>query len=89
MAGAAVFAICTVGSSWLLRWVIDDVIITRFDTNTFSLSQTLTAVGLLIGLSLIRACGVVVRRSFAGRAQWRTAQSLTDEVVDVIVKQPP
>jgi ABC-type multidrug transport system fused ATPase/permease subunit len=30
-----------------------------------------------------------VRRSFAGRAQWRTAQSLTDEVVDVIVKQPP
>lgn len=89
MAGAAVFAICTVGSSWLLRWIIDDVIITRFDTNTFSLSQTLTAVGLLIGLSLIRACGVVVRRSFAGRAQWRTAQSLTDEVVDVIVKQPP
>jgi len=89
MAGAAVFAICTVGSSWLLRWIIDEVIITRFDTNTFSLSQTLTAVGLLIGLSLIRACGVVVRRSFAGRAQWRTAQSLTDEVVDVIVKQPP
>ena len=89
MAGAAVFAICTVGSSWLLRWIIDEVIIRRFDTNTFSLSQTLTAVGLLIGLSLIRACGVVVRRSFAGRAQWRTAQSLTDEVVDVIVKQPP
>jgi ABC-type multidrug transport system fused ATPase/permease subunit len=29
-----------------------------------------------------------VRRSFAGRAQWRTAQSLTDEVVDVIVQQP-
>jgi len=89
MAGAAVFAICTVGSSWLLRWIIDEVIITRFDTNTFSLSPPLTAVGLLIGLSLIRACGVVVRRSFAGRAQWRTAQSLTDEVVDVIVKQPP
>jgi ABC-type multidrug transport system fused ATPase/permease subunit len=89
MAGAVVFAVCTVGSSWLLRWIIDEVIIRRFDTNTFSLSQTLTAVGLLIGLSLIRACGVVVRRSFAGRAQWRTAQSLTDEVVDVIVKQPP
>jgi ABC-type multidrug transport system fused ATPase/permease subunit len=89
MAGAAVFAVCTVGSSWLLRWIIDEVIIRRFDTNTFSFSQTMTAVGLLIGLSLIRAGGVVVRRSFAGRAQWRTAQSLTDEVVDVIVRQPP
>jgi ABC-type multidrug transport system fused ATPase/permease subunit len=89
MSGAAVFAICTVGSSWLLRWIIDEVIIRRFDTDTFSISQTLTAVGLLLGLSLIRACGVIVRRSFAGRAQWRTAQSLTDEVVDVIVKQPP
>jgi ABC-type multidrug transport system fused ATPase/permease subunit len=89
MAGAAVFAVCTVGSSWLLRWVIDEVIIRRFDTDTFSLSHTLTAVSLLIGLSLIRACAVVLRRSFAGRAQWRTAQSMTDEVVDVIVKQPP
>ena len=89
MSGAAVFAICTVGSSWLLRWIIDEVIIRRFDTDTFSISQTLTAVGLLLGLSLIRACGVIVRRSFAGRAQWRTAQSLTDEVVDVIVQQPP
>jgi ABC-type multidrug transport system fused ATPase/permease subunit len=89
MSGAAVFAVCTVGSSWLLRWIIDEVIIRRFDTDTFSMSQTLTAVGLLLGLSLIRACGVIVRRSFAGRAQWRTAQSLTDEVVDVIVKQPP
>jgi len=89
MSGAAVFAICTVGSSWLLRWIIDEVIIRRFDTDTFSISRTLTAVGLLMGLSLIRACGVIVRRSFAGRAQWRTAQSLTDEVVDVIVQQPP
>ena len=89
MSGAAVFAVCTVGSSWLLRWIIDEVIIRRFDTDTFSVSQTLTAVGLLMGLSLIRACGVIIRRSFAGRAQWRTAQSLTDEVVDVIVQQPP
>ena len=89
MSGAAVFAVCTVGSSWLLRWIIDEVIIRRFDTDTFSISQTLTAVGLLMGLSLIRACGVIVRRSFAGQAQWRTAQSLTDEVVDVLVQQPP
>jgi len=88
MAGAAVFAVCTVGSSWLLRWIIDDVIIPRFDNDSFSVSQTLIAVGLLMGLSLIRACGVIIRRSFAGRAQWRTAQSLTDEVVDVIVQQP-
>jgi ABC-type multidrug transport system fused ATPase/permease subunit len=89
MVGAAVFAICTVASSWLLRWIIDEVIVRRFDTDKFSLSQTLTAVALLIGLSLIRACGVIVRRSFAGRAQWRTAQSLTDEVVDVLIQQPP
>lgn len=89
MVGAAVFAICTVASSWLLRWIIDEVIVRRFDTDQFSLPQTLTAVALLLGLSLIRACGVIVRRSFAGRAQWRTAQSLTDEVVDVLVQQPP
>lgn len=89
MLGAALFAVCTVASSWLLRWVIDEVIVRRFDTERFSLQRTLIAVGLLIGLSLIRACGVILRRSFAGRAQWRTAQSLTEEVVDVLVEQPP
>ena len=89
MAGAALFAVCTVASSWLLRWIIDEVIVRRFDSHHFSLSRTLTAVALLLGLSLIRACGVIVRRSFAGRAQWRTAQSLTDEVVDVLVRQSP
>jgi len=89
MAGAALFAVCTVASSWLLRWIIDEVIVRRFDTQHLSLSRTLTAVALLLGLSLIRAGGVIVRRSFAGRAQWRTAQSLTEEVVDVLVDQPP
>ena len=87
--GATVFAVCTVASSWLLRWIIDEVIIVRFDSNTFSVSQSLSAVGLLIGLSLIRAVGVVIRRSFAGKAQWRTAQSLTNETVDAIVRQSP
>ena len=89
MLGAALFAICTVASSWLLRWGIDEVIVRRFDTDSFSLRRTLVAVGLLIGLSLVRAFGVIIRRSFAGRAQWRTAQSLTEEVVDVLVEQPP
>jgi ABC-type multidrug transport system fused ATPase/permease subunit len=89
MGGAALFAVCTVASSWLLRWIIDEVIVRRFDSQHFSLSRTLAAVGLLLSLSLIRAGGVIVRRSFAGRAQWRTAQSLTDEVVDVLVQQPP
>ena len=88
MAGAAVFAVCTVASSWALRWVIDEVIVTRFATGVISVKRIAATFGLLVGLSLIRAVGVVIRRTWAGKAQWRTAESLTAQVVDALVDQP-
>jgi ABC-type multidrug transport system fused ATPase/permease subunit len=36
----------------------------------------------------LRALGVVVRRSFAGRTEWRTCETITKKVIDHIVKQP-
>jgi ATP-binding cassette, subfamily B, bacterial len=36
----------------------------------------------------LRALGVVVRRSFAGRTEWRTCETITEKVIDHIVKQP-
>jgi ABC-type multidrug transport system fused ATPase/permease subunit len=43
---------------------------------------------LIIGVGVLRAIGVVIRRSFAGITQWRIAQGLGDDVVDQLVDQP-
>lgn len=87
MAGAATFAVCTVASSWAVRWMIDHAIIPRFDDGSTRTSTVMTAAGVLVLIAVIRACGVILRRTWAGKTQWRTAESLTGEVVDVLTSQ--
>lgn len=88
MAGAAVFAICTVASSWALRWVIDEAVLPRFDEGSSDRSVVFIGVGVLVAIALARALGVIVRRTWAGKTQWRTAESMTGEVVDRLTVQP-
>lgn len=86
--GAAVFALCTVASSGAIRWVIDHVIVARFEEGGVAVGTVVAGAALVIGIGLIRAAGVVVRRTWAGKAEWRTAQTLTDRVVDRLQSQP-
>jgi ATP-binding cassette, subfamily B, bacterial len=86
--GAAVFAIMTVASAWAIRWVIDEVIVARFALGSVATSKVVTAAALLIGIGLVRATAVVVRRTWAGAAEWRIAEILTGQVVDKIQAQP-
>ena len=88
MLGASVFAICTVASSWALRWVIDEAVLPRFDEGSNDRRTLLIGVAVLIGIALARAGGVIVRRTWAGKTQWRTAESITGEVVDRLASQP-
>lgn len=90
--GAFVFALCTVASSIAVQWVIDNVIIPRFDENdgiTVTAGTVVTGCVAIIGIGLLRIVGVVTRRSFAGITQWRIGESLTNQVVDRLVDQPP
>jgi len=88
MVGASIYALCTVASSWALQWVIDRIILPRFDEGSVSTGTVLTGVVILVILALIRAGGVILRRTWAGKAQWRTAESITGEVVESLVTQP-
>lgn len=90
-AGAAVFALATVVSSFAIRWVIDNVIIPRFDEETgasVASGTVITGVLMIIGIGIVRAIGVVFRRAFASAGMWRVAQTYTDQVVDRLVQQP-
>ena len=86
--GAAVFAVCTVGSSIGVRWMVDRVILVRFEEGRLDGSAMLIGAFLVIGVGLLRAAGVIVRRSYAGRTEWRTAESITNKVIDKVVAQP-
>lgn len=88
VAGASVFAIATVGASFAVRWIIDEVILPRFEEGSVPTATLLTGVGLVVGIGVIRAASVVVRRMFASMTQWRVAESLTRDVVDRLVRQP-
>lgn len=86
--GAFVFALCTVASSMVISWVIDHVIRPRFAEGEVALSTVVAGCALIIGVGVLRAVSVVVRRAFAGITQWRIAESLTSDVVDRLVEQP-
>lgn len=87
--GATLFALCTVGSAFGVRWMVDRVILPRFNEGKTDTRALLIGAGLVIGIGLLRAVGVVIRRGFAGAAHWRTAESVSLDVLDRIVAQPP
>jgi ATP-binding cassette, subfamily B, bacterial len=88
VAGAAIFALCTVASSVAIQWVTDHVIVPRFEEGDVAAGTVAAGVGMIIVIGLVRAAGVVVRRTWAGKTQWRVAQSLGQGVVDRLVRQP-
>ncbi len=88
VSGASVFALCTIASTAAVEWVIDRVILPRFEEGHVATGTALTGAGFVIGIGVLRAAGVVVRRAWAGRAQQRIAATLSSSVVDRLVRQP-
>lgn len=86
--GAAVFAVGTVGSSFAVQWVIDHVILPRFEDGRVATGTVVGGIALLVVIGLVRALGIVCRRSYAGIAQWRIAGTLSRQVIDRLVRQP-
>ncbi len=86
--GAAVFAACTVASAIVVRWMIDDVITPRFRDGHVGVGTVAMVLGTLILLGFVRAAGVVVRRTWAGRTAWGVTERLSAQVIDRLADQP-
>ena len=86
--GAAVFAACTVASAEIVGRIADDVVTPRFEAGSVAAGTVVAVLGALIVAGLIRAVGVIIRRTWAGRTGWRIVESLTAEVIDHVVEQP-
>ena len=84
---AAVYSAGTIASSVAVSFIVDRVVLPAFAAG----GQPRLAAGcaLIVGIGLVRAVAVVGRRSFAGLAQWRTAETLAQRVIGRILAQPP
>ncbi|MFZ9795425.1 MAG: hypothetical protein ACO3D8_04050, partial [Ilumatobacteraceae bacterium] len=61
VSGAAVFATATVVSSYGVKLVIDDVILPAFTRDGVSFGTWFATSLIVVGIGVVRACGVVVR----------------------------
>jgi len=86
--GAAIFGLCTVASSKAVEWVVDHVILPRFEAGEVAVATVVGGCLLVVGVGVVRAIGVVIRRSFAGAVKWRAAEDLTTSMVGRYVAQP-
>ena len=88
VSGAATYATCTVVSSWAVRRVIDSALGPRFDEGSVESGRVTKALLVLVLIGVVKATGVVIRRSFAGVTEWRAAGTLASDVVDAISRRP-
>jgi ABC-type multidrug transport system fused ATPase/permease subunit len=86
--GAAVFAMATVASTFGVQQLVDRVIIPAFDSDGVTVGTWLAVSALVVLIALVRAAGVVVRRSYAGISQWTTARTIVSRVVNHTMRQP-
>lgn len=86
--GAAVFAACTVLSAVVVRLITDEVIRPRFNEGSVNASKVVVVLGTLVVIGFVRAAGVVVRRTWAGRTTWGVTEAITKEVIDRLTVQP-
>ena len=88
VAGAALFAIATVASSFALRWVIDHAITPRFRDGHVRTASVVFGATFVVTVGIVKSVGVVVRRSFAGRTQWGVGSKVRMQVVQRYADQP-
>jgi ATP-binding cassette subfamily B protein len=86
--GSAIYALCTVASAIGLQWVTDHVILPRFEEGHVATSTVIAGLAAILLIGIVRAVGVVTRRSFAVMTQYRVAETLSSRVIDKVVAQP-
>lgn len=92
--GALVYAAMSIGSTVVLGWIVDDVVLPTFDQTSAASDggvSTLTiwlAAAAIAGVSALRALGVVARRYYSGMTMAAVQQSLRDELGDKYATLP-
>jgi ATP-binding cassette, subfamily B, bacterial len=88
MTGAVMFSAGVVATTAVLGWVTDEVIVPAFDEGDRAEAGVGSAVVLLVGLAVVRAVSLVLRRYWAGLTTFGTQRRLRRRVADTYVDVP-
>jgi ABC-type multidrug transport system fused ATPase/permease subunit len=86
--GAAVYAIATVGSSFVLGKVTDDVILPRFEQGHVRTGAVVGGVAAIVAVGLTKAAGIITRRLFATMTNAGVGAQLRRSVVERFQRVP-
>ncbi len=80
--GAATYAAAIIVASLVIGWVTDTIVIPVLDEGESYAGLLLPAAVAILGVALIKAVGIVVRRTSAGYLQLRTRQDIRNDLLD-------
>ena len=80
--GATVFAGAIIASSFVVGFVVEDVVTPVLADGADAADRLPLAVGLLLAVAVAKAFGIVLRRTAAGWLQFRTRQRIRRELVE-------
>src|SRR5436190_11939685 len=82
VSGATVYALMTVGQSFVLGKVIDKIVTPRFASGHFSLGAAMAGAAAIIAVGFVKAAGIVTRRLGAGITRFRIEGTLSVQVTE-------
>ncbi|MFL6192013.1 MAG: ABC transporter ATP-binding protein [Actinomycetes bacterium] len=88
VAGAMVYALATVGQSWVLGQVVDRVVTPRFETGDFRLGAALAAAAAIVAVGLVKTAGVICRRTAATVAYANVQATLRERLTEQFHRLP-
>jgi ABC-type multidrug transport system fused ATPase/permease subunit len=80
--GAGLYAAAIVASAQVVGWLTDSVILPVLDEGADYRDRVWAAVWALVGVSLWKASGIVLRRTAAGYLQFKTRQDVRNRLLD-------
>jgi ABC-type multidrug transport system fused ATPase/permease subunit len=88
VAGAMVYALATVGQSWVLGQVVDRVVTPRFETGDFRVGAALAAAAAIVAVGLVKTAGVICRRTAATVAYANVQATLRERLTEQFHRLP-
>ncbi len=86
--GSAVYGVTTVGAAWVLGIVTDKVVLPAFRDDRVAAGALAVAAAAIIGIALLKAAGIVLRRLGAGIMQYRLQATLRRRVTRQYLRLP-
>ena len=88
VAGAMVYALATVGQSWVLGQVVDRVVTPRFQTGDFRIGAAIAAAAAIVAVGLVKTVGVICRRTAATVAYANVQATMRERLTEQFHRLP-